>query len=200
LTPRLYDLFLERIVRSYRVAGLEAAPPRPGLRVLDVGCGTGSHLALYQAGGAEVTGVDRSPPMLARAAEKLGSGATLIEGDATELPLPDERFDLSIAMTLLHELAPDERMAVLGEMRRVTTPDGRLLVIDHDPGRPAGFGPRLARTFATGIERIAGGDHYRNYRRFRALGGLPGLAGRAGLTVEQHRREGAGVIGIYLIR
>jgi ubiquinone/menaquinone biosynthesis C-methylase UbiE len=116
------------------------------------------------------------------------------------LPFPVGSFDLTIAMTLLHEIPPSDRSQVVAEMRRVTADDGRLLVIDHHPGRPRGARHRLARAFATGIERIAGGEHYRNYREFRAGGGIPGLAEHLGLTVERSRVEGSGTIGVYLLR
>lgn len=179
---------------------MQLAPPAPGLLVLDVGCGTGTHLALYRAGGAEVTGVDRSPQMLARAAAKLGPTSRLVEGEVTDLPFAADSFDLALAMTVLHELPSAQRPAALAEMRRVTRPGGRLLVVDHDPGRPAGWRPRLTRALASGIERIAGGAHYRGYREFRASGGLPALAAATGLTVERHLVEGLGTMGIYLLR
>jgi hypothetical protein len=89
---------------------------------------------------------------------------------------------------------------VLVEMRRVTDAGGRLLVVDHHPGRPLGLPAHLARGFATTLERFAGGDHYRNYRQFRHSGGVPVLAGRCGLTIERRLLEGSGTMGIYLLR
>ena len=198
--PCLYDGLLEPIVIGFRRTGLVLAPSRPGLCVLDVGCGTGSHLALYQAAGAEIAGVDQSAQMLARAAAKLGAGARLVEAEATDLPFRDGSFDLAIAMTLLHELSREEGEAVLREMRRVIGTDGRILVIDHHPGRPPGIRSRFARILSTCIERLAGGDHYRNYRRFRRSGGVPVLARRCGLSIERRLLEGSGTMGIYLLR
>lgn len=198
--PRLYDRLLEPIVGGFRRAGMQVAPAGPDRRVLDVGCGTGSHLALYAAGGAEIVGVDRSPHMLARAAGKLGPRARLLEADATALPFPDAAFDLTIAMTLLHELGDEQRRQALVEMRRVTAPgSGRLLVIDHHPETVPDLRSRLARSFATAVERMAGGDHYRNYLQFRAAGGVPALARSAGLRVEHRLLEGSGTIGVYVI-
>src|SRR5215218_9223872 len=60
--------------------------------VLEVAIGTGRNLAFYPAG-VSLTGIDLSPPMLERARERareLGMEADLWEGDAQDLPFPDE--------------------------------------------------------------------------------------------------------------
>jgi 2-polyprenyl-3-methyl-5-hydroxy-6-metoxy-1,4-benzoquinol methylase len=44
--------------------GLKMFPPREGMQVLDVGCGTGLQLAGYRQAGCRVTGIDASPAML----------------------------------------------------------------------------------------------------------------------------------------
>jgi cyclopropane fatty-acyl-phospholipid synthase-like methyltransferase len=49
-----YDAVIEPLLRGARDASLRLAPPQRGMRVLDVGCGTGSHLVRYAAGGAQV--------------------------------------------------------------------------------------------------------------------------------------------------
>jgi demethylmenaquinone methyltransferase/2-methoxy-6-polyprenyl-1,4-benzoquinol methylase len=195
-----YDLLLEPLVRGFRRAGMRLAPTRPGLRVLDVGCGTGNHLHLYAAGGARVSGVDRSTAMLEKAAGRLGERGTVIEADAAALPFASGTFDLVIAATLLHELDPAARICALREMRRVAAPEGSLLVVDHHPEPPTGARGRLIRGFATSIERIAGGDHYRNYRQFVSSGGLPALAAMLDLGIARESIEASGTMGVYLLR
>jgi ubiquinone/menaquinone biosynthesis C-methylase UbiE len=199
LAARLYDPLLGPLVAGFRRAGLELAPSGEGRRVLDVGCGTGAHLALYEDGGAMVAGVDHSEGMLARARRRLGRGATLFPADAAALPFADASFDLVIAMTLLHELDSQSRSAVLAEMRRVAARDGRLLVIDHHPGRPIGLRGWLIRRFAAAIEWVAGSDHHCSFREFLRSGGLPALAGRHGMTVERWSLEASGTMGVYLL-
>lgn len=194
---RWYDRMVEPFVRRFREAGMRMAPPRPGMRVLDIGCGTGTWLERYAAHGAEVTGVDRSPAMLERAAARLGKAARLVEGDAGALPFGDASFDLVSATTLLHELPGDRRRPVLSEMRRVAA--GRVLVIDYHPGRPAGAAGWLARAVETSFEWVAGGEHRRNARDFLDRGGVPDLAPRAGLTVEHSSLEAGGTVGVYLL-
>ena len=79
---RLYDPLLERFDAGLRAIGLKMYPPQAGMAVLDVGCGTGSTLALYAQAGCSVFGIDRSPAMLEVARGKLGAGASLLLGDA----------------------------------------------------------------------------------------------------------------------
>ncbi|GHC77662.1 ubiquinone/menaquinone biosynthesis methyltransferase [Nocardiopsis terrae] len=100
-------------------------------RVLEVAVGTGQNLGYYPPG-VEITGVDLSPGMLARArarAAGLGSRAELAEGDAHDLAFGDGSFDTVVCTMALCEI-PDQRRA-LAEMRRVLRPGGLLLLIDH---------------------------------------------------------------------
>jgi SAM-dependent methyltransferase len=98
--------FYDRIMgdRSEEVGRLQAYISRhlPGARsLLELGCGTGALLAGL-APGLSVTGIDRSPDMLAIAADTVPA-ARLVQGDMTAFSLPD-RFDVIICMfdTLNH--------------------------------------------------------------------------------------------------
>ena len=196
LFPRVYDTFLEPLVRGFREAGARLVDPRPGMKVLDVGCGTGTHLALYAASGCGVTGVDLNPDMIARAASRLGPEADVQEADATDLPFGDDAFDVAIGMLVLHEMSPADRSAALGEMARVAR---RVLVIDHTPVPDGTLRGRVIRAASTVIEWIAGGDHYRGYRQFIRSGGVPGLVGEAGRGIVASTNEASGSMGIYLL-
>lgn len=89
-----------------------------GLRLLDVGCGTGRHLALFAANGARGFGLEPSPAMLARARHRLaGLTVPLVHGRAERLPFADGAFDVVTMITSL-ELMGDPRRA-LAEARRV---------------------------------------------------------------------------------
>lgn len=196
LVPRMYDTLLEPLVRGFRVAGRQLADPQAGARVLDVGCGTGTHLALYAAMGCTVAGIDLNPDMISRARARLGPEADLREADATKLPFTDDAFDLALGMLVLHEMSPADRKSVMREMARVAR---RVLIIDHHP-RPSGtLRGRAARAFATSIEWIASGDHYRNYRQFLRSGGVPTVVAGAGRGIIASTREASGSMGIYLL-
>jgi ubiquinone/menaquinone biosynthesis C-methylase UbiE len=97
---------------------IDAAGIRPGDRVLDLGCGTGSVLLRAAAAarpGGEVTGVDFSPAMLAVARDRAGQagldGIELVVGDAEDPPGGDGRFDKVICSLLFFLLPHPERAA-----------------------------------------------------------------------------------------
>jgi ubiquinone/menaquinone biosynthesis C-methylase UbiE len=99
-------------------------PTDAGLRLLDVGCGTGHQLALWSTRGYEVAGVDGSAEMLGHA-EVNNPGAELREADARELPFADASFDRVTSIEVLRYL-PDPR-ASIEEMARVLRPGGVCL-------------------------------------------------------------------------
>jgi demethylmenaquinone methyltransferase/2-methoxy-6-polyprenyl-1,4-benzoquinol methylase len=115
---------------------LALAAPQPGERWLDVACGTADlSLMLAQAVGpaGAVEGVDLSPAMLAVGRAKveragLGDRIRLVEGDALDLPYPDESFDGAVVGFGLRNMT-DVRRAV-AEMRRVVRPGGRVLSLE----------------------------------------------------------------------
>ncbi len=119
----------------YRRQALRRAGLAPGMRVLDVGTGTG--LTAIQAvrltgDGANVTGVDPSIGMLANA--RLPEGMRVIEGRAEALPAADSAFDfVSMGYALRH--VADLR-TVFGEFFRVLRPGGRACVLEIT--RPTG--------------------------------------------------------------
>lgn len=115
-----------------------------GGRALDVCCGTGMlTLALAERVGPSgtVCGLDFSPEMLNVARAKVaqstcGSRIELLEGDAMALPFPEDRFDAATIGFALRNV-PDISV-VLGEMRRVVRPGGR--VVSLELAKPSMFG------------------------------------------------------------
>jgi SAM-dependent methyltransferase len=113
------------------VIGLAALTGRE--TVTDVGCGNGAYLAeLARRGHAgPVLGVDLSPGMLHAARDRVtqagGSLPGLAVADATALPLPAGAADVTMAPHMLYHV-PDPAAAVR-ELRRVTRPGGRVLVV-----------------------------------------------------------------------
>lgn len=122
-SARLYDSWyssppgrsMERLVGRSLPKLLD---PHPGERVLDVGCGEGNHLLLFQRLGLDVCGVDASPYMIRRARKRLGSRANLRVGNAHDLPFEDNEFDLAVLINTLEFL--DDPVTALREVGRVT--------------------------------------------------------------------------------
>lgn len=103
-----------------RVAHLDPAPRR----VLDLGCGNGRFLTAMAIRGAETAGIDAYPGGLERALQRTPA-ALLMTGDITRTPLPDASFDLISLLDVLEHVPPGP---LLGEVRRLLAPGGRLLV------------------------------------------------------------------------
>lgn len=195
----LYDRLFEPINRGLRLLGLRMFIPRRGSSVLDVGCGTGTHLALYQRFECQLHGIDSSPAMLAHARSRLGDAADLRLGDAQHIPFDDDSLDLVIAMLALHEMEHEMRMAVLGEMSRVMAPDGRMLLIDFHPGRAEPFQGWLTKLIIWLSEIAAGRRHFRNYRQFMRIGGIPALLADTPLVIDRQKIV-SGALSLHLIR
>ena len=121
---------------ALRAQALTRLVPR-GLRVADVGTGTGAFARELAHAGAQVVAVDPSPAMLEAARNKLEGVAPgsveLRRGEAAQLPLEDGEVDAAFAHMVLQYLpSPAEALV---EMVRVVRPGGRVVVVDfvrHD--------------------------------------------------------------------
>ena len=106
---------------------LAALGARPGLRLLDAGCGSGQWAVGFARHGCAVTAIDLAPAMLERArahAEDADARIEFREGDLASLPDPDGSYDIVHCRCVL-QFSPDPA-AVLREFARVLRPGGRL--------------------------------------------------------------------------
>ena len=199
-TARFYDTLVDPPNAVLRTIGLEMCPPWEGMKVLEVGCGTGTNLSLYESAGCDVSGIDLSPAMLEVASRKLSERADLQLADAAQMPYADDSFDLVTSFLTLHEMPATIRSNVMAEMVRVVKRDGRLLLIDYRSGPirfPKGW---LLKTLIVSMELAAGQEHFRNYRDFLARQGLPGLIAARRLSVEIEKVVSAGNMHAYVAR
>jgi SAM-dependent methyltransferase len=145
--PRIRDAWAIRL-RSW----LPADPSD----VLDLGCGTGSLSLLAAEDGHRVTGVDRSPEMVARAREKLAgagfdAGGRLLVGDAVQPPVADRAYDVVLVRHLLWAL-PDPA-ATLRRWAGLLRPGGRLVLVEGRWGAisPVGIGADTLAEWAAAL-------------------------------------------------
>lgn len=155
--------------RLVRLAGVAR-----GIRVLDVGCGTGVVSITAARTGATVSAIDLTPPLLERARENARIADVSIdfrEADAEELPFGDAEFDVVLSQ-FAHMFAPRPDVAIR-EMLRVLKPGGTIafstwppellvgqtsaLAARYMPPPPAGVAPPMLWGEPTVIRERLGG-------------------------------------------
>lgn len=115
----------------YRGQALERAGLKAGMRVVDVGVGTGlvaREAARITGTPSLVTGVDPSVGMMAQAHGKVPAGVQLLEGTAEAIPGKDAEFDfLSMGYALRHI---SDLSVAFREFHRVLKPGGRVCLLE----------------------------------------------------------------------
>ena len=121
-----------------RYSSTAGAPParaarEVGGRILEIGVGTGLSFDDYDAS-TEITGIDMSQPMIARARERLERGRypfvkELTVMDAHNLSYPDATFDCVVGQFVITLVEDPER--VLSECARVLKPGGQIILVNH---------------------------------------------------------------------
>ncbi len=155
---------------------------RPGMRVLDLGCGEGRHTFEAYRRGADVVALDLNAKDLATTASwctamdlageaPKTASATTVQGDLLDLPFPDGSFDRVIASEVLEHI-PDDVTAI-AELARVLRPGGLAAVTV-----PRWLPERVCWALSDAYHANEGG-HVRIYKEDELAGRLRD----AGLTV-----------------
>jgi ubiquinone/menaquinone biosynthesis C-methylase UbiE len=163
-----YDL-LTRVLGMHKGydAFVAQAELTDGLRVLEIGCGTGNVTvrAKRAAPGADVIATDPDPLALARAQRKARglTGVRFEHAYAQELPFADGEFDRVLSSMMLHHLDDDVKAAAAVEMYRVLRPGGILQIADVGGPMTANDGfmarrmlrsPQIAGSLGDAIPRL----------------------------------------------
>jgi SAM-dependent methyltransferase len=141
--PESYDeAFMETMASQYlertpwtrlRLAAVEdLVEPRPGDRVLDIGCAAGAVTHFLSTHDCEVVGVDLEP-LAVEKASALFPELRFVQADAAALPFENASFDKAVAADLVEHLDDGTFAAMLAEARRVLVPGGTLSV--YTPNR-----------------------------------------------------------------
>lgn len=110
---------------------VELVAPKPGERVLEIGCGHGLATGLVLAAGAEVVAVDRSPKMVAACLKRNADAErlTVLEGSFETLAL--HGFDAAFAINVDFVRHPDQGWA--RALATATRPGGRIVLVLEAP-------------------------------------------------------------------
>ena len=172
----LYDPLTQLLgVRQIHRRLLDQAGVRPGQRVLEIGCGTGSLLLMAKQTQptATVVGVDPDLTALARAyrkARRRGLAVQLDRGFADQLPYADDSVDVVLSSFMLHHVPADRREPAIREVRRVLRPGGALHLVDIGGATASADGWLARRT------------HRHELTQANFGGGIPDLLRRAGFV------------------
>jgi ubiquinone/menaquinone biosynthesis C-methylase UbiE len=176
---RFYDPLARLTTRetTFKRQLLEQASPASGDRVLDLGCGTGTLALLIKRAqpGAEVSGLDADPEMLASGRAKAAADGVEIrfdEGLSNELPYEDGSLDAVVSTLFFHHLVPTVKRQTAAEIARVLRPGGELHVADW--GRPS---DPVMRALSVSIWLLDGSEPTRD----NLAGRLPRIFEAAGL-------------------
>lgn len=122
---------------------------RPGVKVLDVACGTGNLAIPAAKAGADVTGIDIAPNLIEQAqarAAAIGVNAVFEVGDAEALPYDDNSFD--IVMTMFGAMFAPRPDVTVAELIRVCKPGGLIAMANWTPDAFTG------QMFKTGAKHV----------------------------------------------
>jgi len=203
---RVYDLMNSVMTAGmhhrWRERAADLARVRPGSRALDVATGTGDLAIELARRGAEVTGLDFSEPMLELARGK-APGLDWIQGDALELPYGDGEFDAVTVGFGARNFSDLDRG--LREMARVTSPGGRVVVLEITTPQK----PPLSTFFSLWFDRIvplmgklaAEPEAYTylpsSVKRFPGPSELGGVMAAAGLVDVRWILTAGGIIALH---
>jgi demethylmenaquinone methyltransferase/2-methoxy-6-polyprenyl-1,4-benzoquinol methylase len=217
LAPKAVQTMFDRIAPVYDVmnrvmtGGLDVrwrrltarAAVQPGDHVLDAACGTGDlALADRRAGAAQVTGLDFSEQMLARARRKAPE-LEWVQGDLLALPFADGAFDAATVGFGIRNVADLELS--LRELRRVLRPGGRLAILEITQARGA-----LRPFFSLWFDRVVpllgkvlpGGSAYTylpaSVRRFPGAEELAEMMRGAGFDDVSFRLLGGSIVALHV--
>ncbi|MDR0508849.1 MAG: class I SAM-dependent methyltransferase [Candidatus Methanoplasma sp.] len=137
-----WERFYKEHKRPWRGIGKIDIDLEPGLKILDIGCGTGKTTAALIKMGMDVTGLDFSPSAISYCISVFGDKAKFTLAECDRMPFPDRSFDAVAAVHVLEHLDGTQLRGAVGEISRILVPGGLV----------------FTRTFAVEDMRAGGAD------------------------------------------
>jgi len=171
-TAKLYDPILHFAVKSIRMEIMNALLDYKEKNILDLCCGTGNQLKLLSRNGfKKLHCLDSSSSML-KIAKKHRFPINLYHEDATKTKFKDETFDAIIVCFSLHEKDRKIEESLLEEAYRLLKSTGTIIIVDYIfDDKTEWYSKMLIKL----IERIAGGEHYKNFIKYLTHDGFQNL-------------------------
>jgi demethylmenaquinone methyltransferase/2-methoxy-6-polyprenyl-1,4-benzoquinol methylase len=204
------DLMSLGIHRLWKAAMLDWLHPTPGMRLIDVGGGTGDIVMRFcERGGRSAIVVDINEEMLAIGRDRAIDAGRIHEiqwlcGDAERLPMADSSVDAYTTAFCLRNVTRIDR--ALGEARRVLKPGGRFLCLEFSRVEVTAFrqiyDQYSFRVLPVLGQLVAGNaDAYRylaeSIRRFPSQDDLARMIAVAGLDVVRYRNLSGGIAALH---
>ena len=188
LNGLIYRGFIDPVLSSYY--GKVTSEINPGDIILDIASGTGSLAISISEIAGKVTGIDLSEEMVGIANRMAGKrnkdNIEFMMLDASDLTLfKEDDFNVAVTSMAIHQFDPILAVRILKEMQRIAR---KVIIMDYN----FPIWRIIPRLVILAIERIAGGDHYRNFKSYNSEGGLDYYIKKAGLTIMKEKlRKGA---------
>ena len=147
MLEKMGDFFDARVggYEDHQLASIESAhdfypytarclPEEPGIKILDLGCGTGLELKEYFEINptAKVTGIDLSPEMLNALREKFPhKEMNLILGSYFDVPFGENEFDCAMSVESLHHISKEEKVPLYKKLRAALKDGGYFILTDY---------------------------------------------------------------------
>jgi len=160
-------------------------------RVLDAGCGTGEHVLLAAAHGAQAMGVDVSALAIEKArgkAAERGLAARFEVADALHLERLGETFDTVIDSGLFHVFDDADRGRYVTSLAAVMEPGGSYFMMCFSDSQPGEWGPRRVRREEILLAFADGWEVASLTRDAFSINPMPGTASAAAWLAVIHRR------------
>lgn len=183
------------IIRSIARAARALLPPNKHIweRAADMGAATGKlGAALHgkdqqERVAKDVTLIDNNSSLLAVAASRYGKSMTYCRSDVTDIPLPDESFDLIASSGLVYNLGADLQDSYFSEVSRLLSPGGVYLDADYTDHGDSTYGYNFGRDQLNQFIKttVAANEHWHG----DPLHGVDKISffGRIGLRLSNHQ-------------